>query len=464
MKKDDTDPVPSTFIRTETATTIVLPPFEAVATTAALEVCSHLVEGDTRSRKQFQLNPRPSYRRRSIQTLVDDQTESGDESDLDMFLSKIDFSTSPTAVPLIPFVNQVGGHAAFLRLTKNAVCKPMALREKEFYERMPDHHPELLPFTPTYLGLVNVRYPSPNRLHTGGESSLLNGPAREGALFTPEVILERNPKQLVSSWMSSTSGVDKRLRRQILKEVLSPENLRSRQRQLEASAKQLRDSRRASAHLQRAHGHRRSRSQSDSPTKHRGDIADEQVVFLMDEDEASGNDHAMNKKTKDYPPSTTSLLENDDDENKRTVVSASPIAIQARDAPLEANGAHISSSLEENTPYINPWSLHVYAEQLQKFTSKSQEISAKNANDETTSQDSDLHRFLLLEDLTFGLKYPNILDLKMGTRQHAIGVSDEKRRGQTKKVQESTSATLGVRLCGMQVTIVFPSDYDGLSV
>ncbi|XP_028262628.1 inositol hexakisphosphate kinase 2-like [Parambassis ranga] len=93
----------------------------------------------------------------------------------------------------------------------------------------------------------------------------------------------------------------------------------------------------------------------------------------------------------------------------------------------------------------NPWSLKCHQQHLQRMKE-----NAKHHNQ---------YKFILLENLTWRHTEPCVLDLKMGTRQHGDDASDEKKAMHTRKCQQSTSALIGVRLCGMQV---YQSDTDQL--
>jgi inositol-hexakisphosphate kinase len=82
-----------------------------------------------------------------------------------------------------------------------------------------------------------------------------------------------------------------------------------------------------------------------------------------------------------------------------------------------------------------------------------------NPKEAQTQPDRRVEFFLLLEDLTAGMKRPCVMDLKMGTRQYGVDANEKKQQSQRRKCAETTSRELGVRVCGLQVWNVATQKY-----
>ncbi|XP_076003292.1 inositol hexakisphosphate kinase 2-like isoform X2 [Genypterus blacodes] len=135
------------------------------------------------------------------------------------------------------------------------------------------------------------------------------------------------------------------------------------------------------------------------------------------------------------------LLENDNYSKDRSwqIRKEDKIMSYSREDVQQAEVLYYSLEKGNMVPQIkhNPWSLKCHQQHLQRMKENS-----KHRNQ---------YKFILLENLTWRYAVPCVLDLKMGTRRHGDDASEEKIAIQLRKSQHSTSASIGVLICGMQV-------------
>lgn len=141
----------------------------------------------------------------------------------------------PGVVTLKPYKHQVGGHNPIFRFSERAVCKPLANYENEFYENVEEQHPELLPFMPKYIGVLNVTH---RDCVSTTDADVKRAPevsfAENRHIFPENMLYSEKIKRDTTSDKSSHWGstvVNRKLQEDVLREVFAPfEHRRRRSR------------------------------------------------------------------------------------------------------------------------------------------------------------------------------------------------------------------------------------------
>lgn len=393
----------------------------------------------------------PSLDRHSFTAGLQKSPYNSDTDDLD---DAEEMDDTPSSLLLTPFTNQVGGHASFLRFSEKALCKPLDSREQLIYELLEAEYPQLTPHVASYLGVVNVTF-RPTKSTSG--FSFTNDSA-------PMVILDQNQHLLAQEVLDNSKEVLDQDKTDVLDHqdnLLNPDQPKKRllnqkekfltneitrtpfSRSRNGSHDSVNDYQSVNRRLQQ-----KVFREALSPKSMTARYARLKEMSGVPISPPTNPQPSSNVPKADLSPSQCSPVDSQTDLNASIFQMSDDE--QAKEAePSKSEPSYFEAS---GSGSFNPWSIHLYNTRMAKLNSESKLASSSAGRDCT-------QKFILMEDLTHNLKFPCVLDLKMGTRQYGVNASFEKKLSQELKCDRSTSRKLGVRICGMQVFLKLIARY-----
>ena len=299
-------------------------------------------------------------------------------------------SKDSSHVSLEPFVHQVGGHIPMVCLDADTVCKPLIEREHKFYRSLPE---SLKPFTPQFEGLMHIEI----QANPDGCIALTGNPPSS----------RKNPGDKETKSKRETKRMKSRQKLHLL--------------------------------LQHLHnGEKGKRSHKfewiDSKSKIR-----------------EGSKNSLNRVQEYNNTEEEARMEIDkEDRNVMKPKNALPMD------PYPINGNDSSSDYNHEIElFYNPWALKCHQDHFKKLGLRPSDTVAFSSKLETAEGIEPFPKtrctYLLLENVVSNQVRPCILDLKVGARQYPDDCSSTKKKSKMAKSAQTTSSTLGLRLCGMQI-------------